>query len=289
MDNKTKALKKKSNAANIMTRLLKNKIATLGLIIFCAEILIAVFAPLIMPYGYADINPVNRFIAPCFAHPCGTDGMGRDMLSRILYGSRYSLTIAITSQILATGIGMAIGAIAGYFGGKTDNTIMRFLDVIQAIPAMLLSIVISAVLGAGPMVTVIAIGVGDIAGKARLFRATILNIRNQDYIEASRAIGQPTYKVILSHIVPNGLSPMIVSITIGFAQAVISTAALSFVGLGVQPPLPEWGALLSGGRDNMRLYPFLVIFPGIAIMLTAFALNVLGDGLRDAMDPKLKD
>lgn len=281
--------KKQSQIAQIFSRLVKNKAALVGLIIFTVEVLLAVLAPLIIPYDYSSMNPVDRFMAPCVEHLFGTDNMGRDLFSRVIYGARYSLSIGIISTLASVFMGMVVGAVAGYFGGQVDNIIMRTLDVIQAIPALLLTIVIAAVLGQGAVVTIIAMAVGGIAGNARLFRASILNVRTQEYIEASRSINCSSFRIILHHIVPNALSPMIVSTTMSIAGSIVTAASLSFMGLGVQPPTPEWGALLSAGRADMRQYPYLVLFPGLAIMVTVLCLNLLGDGLRDALDPKLKD
>lgn len=281
--------KKRSQIVDVFLRLLHNKAAVLGLIIFIIELILAFAAPVIIPYDYAEMNPAIRYTKPCADHLFGTDNMGRDMLSRILYGARYSLTIGITSTLAGTFSGMVVGAIAGYFGGTVDNLIMRLLDVIQAIPGMLLTIVIASVMGTGATVTIIAMAVGGIAGNARLFRAAILNVRTQEYIEASQSINCSSARIIVHHIVPNALSPMIVSTTMGMGGSIVGAAGLSFMGLGVQPPVPEWGALLSSGRTDIRMYPYLVLFPGLAIMLTVFCLNILGDGLRDALDPKLKD
>lgn len=289
MASKSRTHKREGEVAQILRRLKKNKAAMAGLYIFIFEIIVALLAPYIIPYDFAYADPIDRFMSPCAAHIFGTDSMGRDLFSRVLYGARYSLAIGVTATFLGNILGMAVGAIAGYFGGATDNAIMRTLDIIQAIPGMLLTVVIASVLGTGAVVTVIALAVGSIPSGARLFRASILNVRNQEYIEASRSIGCKTGRILLRHVVPNALSPMIVSTTMQVANSIVVCAALSFMGMGCQPPIPEWGALLNDGRNNMRMYPYLVIFPGAAIMLTVFCLNMLGDGLRDAMDPKLKD
>lgn len=287
IENKT-IKKKQGTLQQVFRRLIKNKAAMLGLIIFAIEVGMAVIAPLIIPYDYAKVSVSERYMNPCMAHIFGTDSMGRDLFSRIIYGTRYSLIIGLGATALGTLGGMVIGSIAGYFGGKTDNLTMRFLDIIQAIPGMLLTIVLAAVLGNGLGVTIIALSVGIITGSARLFRASILNIRTSEYIEAAQSINCSKLRIIISHIVPNALSPMIVSATMCMADSIVSAAALSFLGLGVQSPTPEWGALLADGRGTMQLYPYLVIFPGIAIMITVFSLNMLGDGLRDALDPKMK-
>lgn len=287
--NRDKKSFKQGMMGQVLHRLAKNKTAMVALGVIIIEVIIALIAPYIVPYDYASVNVTDRYIAPCAQHLFGTDGMGRDMFSRVIYGTRYSLTIGFCATLLGVLLGMVLGAIAGYFGGMTDNLVMRGLDILQAIPGMLLMIVLAAVLGTGVTVTVIALAIGTAAGNARLFRASILNIRSMEYIEASQSINCSAVRTIVRHIVPNALSPMIVSMTMGMAGCIVTAAALSFIGLGVSAPLPEWGALLSAARTDMRMYPYLVIFPGLAIMITVFALNMLGDGLRDALDPKLKD
>lgn len=281
--------KKQGMIRQVLSRLMKNKTAMFALIVIVFLVIIAFIAPWIVPYDYAAVNITDRYMAPCAQHLFGTDNMGRDLFSRVIYGTRYSLSIGFSATLLGTLLGMVLGAIAGYFGKSTDNIIMRGLDILQAIPGMLLMIVLAAVLGTGFTVTIIALSIGTAAGNARLFRASILNIRSMEYIEAAQSINCSTIKTIIRHIVPNALSPMIVSFTMGMAGNIVVAATLSFIGLGVQAPLPEWGALLSAARTDMRLYPYLVIFPGLAIMITVFALNMLGDGLRDALDPKLKN
>lgn len=281
--------KKQGMIRQVLSRLMKNKTAMFALIVIVFLVIIAFIAPWIVPYDYAAVNITDRYMAPCAQHLFGTDNMGRDLFSRVVYGTRYSLSIGFSATLLGTLLGMVLGAIAGYFGKSTDNIIMRGLDILQAIPGMLLMIVLAAVLGTGFTVTIIALSIGTAAGNARLFRASILNIRSMEYIEAAQSINCSTIKTIIRHIVPNALSPMIVSFTMGMAGNIVVAATLSFIGLGVQAPLPEWGALLSAARTDMRLYPYLVIFPGLAIMITVFALNMLGDGLRDALDPKLKN
>lgn len=281
--------RKKAMSGQVLARLMKNKMAMFALIILIIEVIIAVIAPMIIPYDYASIDVLNRFASPSAAHLFGTDEMGRDLFSRVIYGSRYSLSIGVVATFLGVLFGMILGAVSGYFGGTVDNLIMRALDILQAIPGMLLMIVMAAVMGTGVPVTILALAIGNMAGNARLFRASILNVRSAEYIEASQSINCSTFRTIVHHVVPNAISPMLVSVTMSIAGCIVTAAALSFIGLGVQSPTPEWGALLSAGRTNMRMYPYLVIFPGLAIMITVFALNMLGDGLRDALDPKLKN
>ena len=286
---KSKGKFRNSMFGQVVYRLSRNRMAMFALAILLIEVILAIIAPLIIPYDIAAINVKERYQEPSAQHLFGTDKMGRDLFSRLLYGGRYSLLIGFLSTLFGTLLGMLLGAVAGYFGGRADNLIMRGLDIYQAIPGMLLMIVLAAVLGTGVEVTIIALTIGCAAGNARLFRASILNIRSMEYIEASQSINCSPAKIILSHIVPNAMSPMIVSFTMGMAINIVVCAALSFIGLGVQPPTPEWGALLSDSRADMRMHPYLVIFPGLAIMITVFALNMFGDGLRDAMDPKLKN
>lgn len=281
--------KKKSEFVRVMKQLSKNKLAMLGLFIFVMEVILAVLAPWIAPYEYTKMNMLNCFAPPSWEHIFGCDDLGRDIFSRVLVGARYSLTIGLTAVLFSTLIGMVIGAVAGYFGGWVDNLIMRLLDVIQAIPGMLLMIVISAMLGPGFVNTILAMSIGSIPGSARMLRAQMLKERGQEYVEACTSINCSTPRIIISHMIPNCMSPMIVQSTMGIAQTITLAAGLSFIGLGVQPPAPEWGAMLSQARSFMRQAPHLVVFPGMAIAVTVLALNLLGDGLRDALDPKLKN
>lgn len=285
---KNRKPKKQGEISRIMEQLKKNKIAMLGLIILIVECVLTVLAPYITKYGYAEMDMTSCFATPSLEHFFGCDDMGRDIFSRVLYGGRYSISIGIIAILIATGIGICIGAVAGYFGGQVDNIIMRFLDIIQAIPSMLLMIVISAVLGPGFMNTIIALSVGSIPGMARMLRAQMMKERDNEYVEAAQSINCSKFNIIFVHLIPNCISPVIVQATMGVAQTITLAAGLSFIGLGVQPPLPEWGAMLSASRSFIRQSPHLVIFPGLAIAITVLALNLLGDGLRDALDPKLK-
>ena len=286
--NKVTKVKKQSQLRRVLHQMRKNKLAMLGLIIFLAELLLVALAPLISPYDYAAMDIMAIQQGPSSAHLLGTDELGRDILSRILYGGRYSITMGLLSVLISTSVGMTIGAIAGYFGGWVDNIIMRLLDIIQSLPAMLLTIVISAALGSGYFNTILALSVNGLPAAARMLRANMMKERDNEYIEAAVSINCSKFRIITSHLVPNSLSANIVQATMGVANMIVMAASLSFIGLGVQPPTPEWGAMLSGARQFIRQCPHMVIAPGMAIAITILALNLMGDGLRDALDPKLK-
>ena len=273
----------------VMHRLRKNKIAMVGLVIMILLIIMALLSPYITPYDYAKTSKADRYAAPSWQHLFGCDGMGRDILSRIMYGARASLWLGLMSTLVATVIGVLLGSLVGYYGGKVDNIVMRILDIIQAIPGMLLSIAISAALGSGIGNTILALSIGGVPMTVRLLRGSILTVRKQEYIEAAEKINCSKWRVITSHILPNSIAPVIVSVTMGIGNTILQAASLSYIGLGVQPPTPEWGAMLSEGKSMITKYPHMCIFPGLAIMLVVLCLNMLGDGLRDAMDPKLKN
>ncbi len=280
--------KKKSEFVRIIKQLSYNRGAMIGLIIFLLEIVIVLLAPVIAPYDYTAMDPTAIRQSPSMLHICGTDELGRDIFSRILYGGRYSITMGVFSVSIAVVFSSIIGSAAGYFGGRVDNIIMRILDVVQSLPGMLLTIVLSAVLGAGYFNTILALSVNCIPGQARMLRAQMMKNRNAEYVEAARSINCSKTRIIASHLFPNSFSPLIVQMTMGVANMILMASSLSFIGLGVQPPAPEWGAMLAGAREFFRNSPHMVIFPGLAIAITILALNLLGDGLRDALDPKLK-
>ncbi|MGN1163925.1 MAG: ABC transporter permease [Candidatus Ornithospirochaeta sp.] len=280
--------KGQSEFSRFAYQLSKNKMAMVGLVILAIEIIIAIFATQIAPYGFQEIDPTALRQAPSSAHWFGTDEIGRDIFSRVVVGTRYSLSMGIIATAISSVIGIVIGAVAGFAGGWTDNIIMRALDVIQSLPGMLLTIVMSAVLGSGYFNTILALSVGAIPGQARMLRANMLKQRKAEYIEAAYSINCSPARIIFKHLVPNSISANIVGMTMGVAHTIIQAASLSFIGLGVQPPTPDWGAMLSGARAFIRKSPHMVIFPGLAIAVTVLAVNMLGDGIRDAMDPKLK-
>lgn len=238
---------------------------------------------------YLVINMRNMNALPSAQHPFGCDEVGRDILARVLYGARYTMSIGIFTTAIAIVIGGTLGAIAGYFGGHVDNFIMRALDVFQAFPGILLAITISAALGPGFDKIIISLGISSMSGYARMMRANILTIRGAEYAEAALSINCPTAKIITKHIVPNAMSPLIVQAAMGIASAGLAASALSFLGFGIQAPTPEWGSMLSSARNYIRNYPHLCLFPGLFIMLTVISYNMIGDTVRDALDPKLKD
>ncbi|MDK2959569.1 MAG: peptide/nickel transport system permease protein [Synergistaceae bacterium] len=272
----------------IFKRLSRAPLAMIGLAVVVVLVFSAVFADYIAPFGYADQDLMSAFEEPSKAHLFGTDEFGRDIFSRIIYGSRISLQVGFIAVGIAVFAGGFLGAIAGYYGGKSDNLIMRAMDVLLSIPSILLAIAIAASLGPGLFNLMIAVGISSTPNYARIVRGSVLSIRNQEFVEAAKAVGSSDLRIILKHIIPNCMAPIIVQATLGVAIAILTAAGLSFIGLGIQPPIPEWGAMLSGGREYIRDYAYMTIFPGLAIMITILALNFLGDGLRDALDPKLK-
>ncbi len=283
--------KKRSQFRAICHRFSKNKAAMIGLVMLGILVILAVTAPLFIDYKGEVIkqNIRERLQSPSWEHPFGTDQYGRDVLKRIIWGARISLTCSLVVISIATLLGAIFGSIAAYFGGKVDQIIMRVMDIFYALPFNLMAICVVASLGNSIVNLGIACVVGVVPGFTRIFRSTILPIREQEYIEAARACNTSDFRIITKHILPNALGPIIVQATLNLATTIIAIAGLSYIGLGVESPMPEWGTMLSDGRENMRLYPYLVIFPGLAIMVAAMSLNLIGDGLRDALDPKLKN
>lgn len=284
-----KRSRKKSHWGEILHRLMKNKLAVVGGIVIILLILIAIFAPLLAPYAYETQDLMSTYQPPNAAHPFGTDNLGRDILSRMIYGTRQSLRIGVLSVAIASILGITFGSIAGFYGGRLDNVLMRILDIYQSVPAMLLSIALAAALGPGINNAILAIGISTMSDYARMIRAQILTVREREFVEAARAINASDGRIVIKHIIPNAFAPLIVSITMNIGNSILAAATLSFIGLGAQPPLPEWGAMLSAGRSYMRDYGYLVIIPGICIMISVLAFNLLGDGLRDALDPRMKN
>ncbi|MCJ7837311.1 ABC transporter permease [Cuneatibacter sp. NSJ-177] len=281
--------KKESMLALTWKQLIRNKMAVAGLILIGVMAILAILAPVIAPYAYDKQDLYHTFLGPCREHWFGTDNLGRDIFSRILYGARYSLSIGIAAVAMSLVAGVSLGALCGFYGGKLDMILMRVLDVFQSIPGMLMAIAVSATLGPGLRNCIIALSISSVPGYARMMRASMLNIRDMEYVEAARSVNARDGRIIFRHMIPNAMAPTIVQATMGVATAILVAASLSFIGLGVQPPAPEWGAMLADGRNYIRDFPHLVMFPGIAIMLAVLSLNMLGDGLRDALDPRLKN
>lgn len=290
MSSNYKPAKKRSQFSEVWMRLKRNKMAMLGLAILIVLALLAIFAEQIAGYETKVIaqDVSNRLQGPSAAHWFGTDEFGRDIFARIIHGSRVSLVVGFISVAVSLIIGGVLGAFAGYYGGVIDLVIMRVMDILLAIPSILLAITIVAALGTDLVYVMIAIGISGVPGYARIVRASVMGIKDQEFVEAARAIGASNASIIFREVIPNCLAPIIVQATLSVASAILSTASLSFIGLGVQPPAPEWGAMLSSGRSYLRDAMHLTLFPGLAIIVTILALNLLGDGLRDALDPKLK-
>lgn len=282
-------LKRTSQFKETMKRLFKNKGAIVGLVFIILLIIMMIFAEKIAPYDYTMQDYSSVYQPPSLAHPMGTDELGRDVLSRIIVGSRLSMRMGLLSVAIAATIGIIFGSIAGYYGGAVDNVLMRFLDIYQSIPGTIFCVALAAVLGPGLNNAIIAVGITSMSGYARLIRASIMQVRSMEYIEAARSINGNDARILIRHILPNAISPLIVSITMSIGSCILLAASLSFIGLGAQPPMPEWGAMLSAGRSKMQDCGYLVIFPGMAIMFSVLAFNLLGDGLRDALDPRLRN
>lgn len=270
-------------------RLKKSPLTVVGIAIILMLLLTAVFAPYIAPYSPLDINPPQRLKAPSVEHICGTDTAGRDIFSRIVYGSRISIQIGVTVVLMAAVFGSIIGLIAGYFGGKIDNLIMRITDVFFSVPYLVLAMAIAAALGPSLINTMISLAIVWWPIYTRITRAQALQIRELTFVEVSKGLGARPYWIIWKHILPNSLSPVIVQASLDFGNAIMYAAALSFIGLGAQPPTPEWGAMISTGRNFLRDSWWFPTFPGIAILITVMGFNLLGDGLRDIFDPKQRE
>ena len=282
--------KKKSKFTEIWKRLRRNVGAVVGLVIILIFAFGAIFANQIRPSELVtEQNAVDRLQGPSAEHWFGTDAYGRDLFTRVLYGSRISLTIGIFTAAFALVCGGVLGAAAAYYGGYIDNIIMRVMDMFTAIPGTLLALAIVAALGANMTNLLIAITISSIPGYVRLIRSTVLTVVESDYVEAARACGTRDGRIILRHILPNAIGPIIVQTTDSISGMILQASGLSYIGMGVQPPKPEWGAMISESREFMRQYPYLMIFPGVCIILAALSFNLVGDGLRDALDPRLRD
>ncbi len=284
----TMATRRHSQWGDVWRRLCKNKLAMFGLGIVVVLVLVAIFADVLAPYDPYEMNIAERLQFSSAKHWLGTDNYGRDLLSRLIYGSRTSLLVAIISLIISTLIGAVIGGIAGYFGGWWDTILMRILDILMAIPSILLAVSISSMLGSGIFNTALAIAVSGVPGAARLIRSSILTVRDQEYVEAAVATGSGRMRTLFKHVLPNCLAPLIVDTSMRVGASIMAISGLAFIGLGVAAPTAEWGSIMTSGREFIREFWPLATYPGIFIMLALFGFNVFGDGLRDAMDPKLK-
>ena len=286
----SKQYSKRSQLGEFWYRYSKNKGAVVGLIIVILVGLTALLADTLIDFDTQIIgyNLKEKLLYPSAEHLFGTDRMGRDLFTRVVYGAKYSFMIGIVCAALNFVIGMPIGALCGYYGGTFDLLIMRIFDIIGAIPALLIGIMIVAALGQNTTILIIAIAIPGIGGIASAARTAVMTIRSSEYIESARAIGIKTFPLVMKHVVPNALNLIVVRLTLRVGGAIISASSLSYLGLGVPLPTPEWGALLSDGRSLIRTHSYLTLFPGLAIMITVLALNLMGDGLRDALDPKLK-
>ncbi|MDO4331360.1 MAG: ABC transporter permease [Eubacteriales bacterium] len=280
---------KTSWLAETLVRMVKSPGAKVGTFLFVLMCLICILAPVIAPYGVNEMDLNAMFKGPCREHWFGTDAMGRDILTRLLYGGRYSLALGVCASLFGAAIGIVIGSVAGYFGGIVETIIMRIMDVWSSLPSMLLCILISSALGAGFFNTILALTVGGVPGNVRMIRGQILAERSKEYLEAAESINCSRVSIMFKHLLPNVVSPLIVTTTMGIGSTITTSASLSYIGLGVQPPTPEWGAMLSDARAHILNYPYLMTFPGLFIAVTILAINLLGDGLRDALDPKLRN
>jgi len=271
-----------------LRRFIKNRLAVIGLAIVALIVLLAILAPVIAPYNPLQHDYDELLLSPSFEHLMGTDDLGRDIFSRVLYGTRYALLIGVAVVVLELLIGASLGFIAGYFGGGLETVIMRGVDTVLAIPTLILAIAIAGAFGGGLWVMIIAIAVAGWGEFTRLVRAQVLSLKELTYVEAARAIGAGQARIIFNHIVPNSMGPVLVYTTLYMPTAILWSAALSFLGLGAQPPTPEWGAIIADGRAFISYAWWIATFPGLAIMVTTLGFNFVGDGLRDALDPKFE-
>jgi len=282
-------IRKRSMMQESLERLVRNKTAMAGFAVIVTVAILSALAGVICPEGYDAQDVTKAFIRPGKEYILGTDNLGRSMLARVLYGGRISLTIGIISTSISAALGIILGSLAGYYGNKVDNIIMRTLDVFHAIPNTLLAIAISSAMGGGIVNAMIAVGISGVPNFAKVVRAPILAVKESEFVEAARSIDATNARIIFRHILPNVLSPIIITITGQLAGSILAASSLSFLGLGVQPPMPEWGSLIANARQYIRDYSYLVSIPGLAIAAVVLSMNLFGDGLRDALDPKLKN
>ncbi|WP_316570206.1 oligopeptide ABC transporter permease [Neobacillus sp. YIM B06451] len=280
-----------TRSAAVWKRFKKNKLAVTGLIVFCGLILMAIFAPLIAPYDPYTLDYEAASLPPSLEHPFGTDGLGGDVFSKAVYGTRISLTVALTAMVFTLLIGITYGAVAGYFGGVVDNIMMRVVDAIQSIPSLFLLLIIASIIPPTIWTTVFVLSIVGWTGMSRIVRGEILTLKQRDFVEAARATGEVKPSIIFYHILPNAIAPITVIATLDIAGNILSEAGLSFLGLGIQPPTPSWGNMLTQAQDLSTLlyYPWVAIFPGLLILISVMSVNFVGDGLRDALDPRNKN
>lgn len=271
-------------------KLMSNKLAVVGMVITLLLILVALFAPFLATHQPDKLDTASSFLKPGeIGHILGTDNYGRDLFSRIVYGARVSLFVSLAAVLVGGVIGTLLGLLSGYFGGKVDTLIMRIMDGMSGFPFILLAILLMTVLKQGLRNVIIAIGIGNIPDFARIVRGQVLNVKNEEFIEVQRSLGAGDFHILFRHVLPNSLAPLIVHGTSSIAGAIISEASLSFLGLGIQPPTPSWGSILKDGKDFLILSPHIATFSGLAILITVLGINIFGDGVRDALDPKLND
>jgi ABC-type dipeptide/oligopeptide/nickel transport system permease subunit len=287
-DDSVRSTRNQSMGWQVMKRMAWNKGAIIGLAILVVIVLASFIGPLFCKYGVNEMNLSERFNGPSFSHLFGTDGYGRDIFVRILYGGRFSLLLGLSGALFGLFVGVVLGLINGYIGGTYDIVFMRIVDIWASIPGLLLAITISTVLGPGFLNTIIALSIGSVPLIIRLLRGQILSVRHEEYLEAATSINAGPLRIMFKHMLPNVVAPVIVNTTMGIGSIINEAAALSYLGLGIQPPNPEWGAMLSAGKSYIQFYPWLLLFPGCAIALVVLCLNLFGDGLRDSIDPKLK-
>ncbi|HLR40186.1 MAG TPA: nickel transporter permease [Virgibacillus sp.] len=287
--NETKQPKSSRLWMDGLLRIIKSKTSLIGLCIIIILIVTALLAPVIATHSPTDQSIIDRYQTPSSEHLLGTDELGRDIFSRIVYGTRISIQIGIIAVGISMIVGVLLGATAGYFGKWIDQIIMRLIDILMAFPSILLAIALVAVLGPSLRNAMIAVGIVGVPQFARIVRAAVLSVKETEYIEAARAIGAKHGRIVIQHVLPNCVAPIIVQATLGIGTAILDAAGLSFLGLGAQPPTPEWGAMLSDGRSALQTAPWVIAFPGIAIFFVVLGFNLFGDGLRDALDPKLKE
>jgi peptide/nickel transport system permease protein len=282
------ALPVRSPGRDALRRLRKNRSAMAGGAVIVLMLLVALLAPVLTSYEPWEQTLADRLHEPSAAHWLGTDDLGRDVFSRIVHGARISLFIGVISVGISLAMGLPLGAVAGYVGGWADMVIMRVMDVMLAFPSFLLAVMIAGILGPSLTNAMIAIGIVQVPRYVRILRASVLSVKAEQYVEAASALGVPSGRILFRHVVPNCLAPLIVQSTLGVASAILEAAGLSFLGLGAQPPSPEWGAMLASGRNLIQVAPWVVTYPGIAILVAVLGFNLFGDGLRDALDPRLK-